>query len=105
MKLQFKNGTKVGCTAPIEQKIFKSSEAAGWLLLLSLTQSLTSEQLDDLLNVDNISKLIFLTDGTDEEESETLFELNDYDKVTSVVIRHSEEENKTKAEIQMSKGV
>lgn len=105
MKVQFKNGTEMSCTAPIEQKIFKNADAAGWLLLLNLTQELTSVELDEFIRDENIAEITFKSDATDEKASETLFRLTDYDKVTSVIIRHSEEEGKSKAEIQLTKGV
>jgi len=103
MKVQFKDGTIKTCSAPIEQKVFRSGVDAGWILSVSIECDITSEELDKLITTDNISELIF----TSEEESRTVktISLSGYDKVTSAVIRYSEEKEKTKIDMRLTKGV
>ncbi len=107
MKVKFVNGTIKKCAAPMEQKLFKSAEGntigVGWMLNLRLIGEITSDELDDILTDENISRLEFITDG--EEGEISLFTLNDYEKVSASTIRYSEDATATFAEIQMSKGV
>lgn len=112
MKVRFKNGTSFNCTSPIEQKIFKQNVASGWLLSFSLVCDITSEDADVLLTTDNISELTFTSEetGTNTEGETTIgtvktILLSDYNKVSSSVIRYSEEKDKTRIEIQLIKGV
>ena len=99
MYVKFKNGVEKVCSNPTEQKIFKGGVAAGWIcaVVISDTAS-TSAEIDDLLTIDNISQLTFLND-----ESAELFTINGYSKVTSAVIRHSE--NNGTIEIQLQKEI
>ena len=108
MKVKFANGVVKECTAPTEQKIFKTvggaTVGAGWVLVLRLTGNTTSSELDDVLTAENVSTLEFMA----EDETgfrKTLFSLSGYDKITSSTIRHSEDVAATYTEIQMSKGV
>lgn len=108
MKVKFANGTVKSCAAPTEQKLFKTTDGvtlgAGWILILRLTGSITSTELDALLTSENVGALEFLSDGSD-GGAETLFTLNGYEKVTSSTIRHSENVENTYAEIQISRGI
>lgn len=103
MKIKFVNGTMKECTAPTEQMVFKTKNgetlSAGWVLLLKLIGAVTSEELDTLFAEDNIKTLAFYA-GEDLK-----FSLTGYDKVTSSVIRYSEDADAVCAEIQFSKGV
>lgn len=83
MVVKFKNGTELGCSNPVEQKIFKSGKAAGWLCALTLSGDISSADVDAVLTPDNISHLTF---SIDDEE---LFSIAGYSKVTSVVLRHT----------------
>lgn len=114
MKVKFANGTVKSCAAPTEQKLFKTTDGvtlgAGWILILRLTGSITSTELDALLTSENVGALEFLSDGSDSSDggdgsAETLFTLNGYEKVTSSTIRHSENVENTYAEIQISRGI
>lgn len=103
MKVQFKDGTIKTCSAPMEQKVFRSGIDAGWILSVSIESDITSDELDKLVTTDNISELLF----TSEEETDTVktISLSGYDKVTSAIIRYSEEKNKTRIEMRLTKGV
>lgn len=120
MKVKFANGTVKSCAAPTEQKLFKTTDGvtlgAGWILILRLTGSITSTELDALLTSENVGALEFLSDGSDGSDggdggdgsdggAQTLFTLNGYEKVTSSTIRHSENAENTYAEIQISRGI
>ena len=98
MLVKFKDGTKLKCTCPAEQKIFKNGEAAGWLCAFTLSGVISSSEIDTLVTPDNISELVFC-DGNEKE----LFSIGGYAKVSSVVVRYSETSGS--AEIQLSKGV
>ncbi len=106
MKVKFANGTKKDCSAPAEQKLFKTNAGAlvpaGWVLTFRMNGETTSSELDELLTKENVSTLEFI------EESESITEsytISGYDTVTSLVIRHSSNPDMTSAEIQLSKGV
>lgn len=99
MNVKFKDGTIKSCTAPIEQKIFKNSEAAGWILLFNLTGKITSDELDTLLTTENVSELTFLVDD------EAIAVLKNYNKITSSIIRYADNDENIKTEIQLTKGV
>ncbi len=86
MKVKLKNETVLSCNSPTEQKIFRSGDAAGWILSLGLLKSMTSDEADLLITSENFSKLLFLSD-----EDEELFGIDGYEKVASVIIRHSDE--------------
>lgn len=108
MKVKFADGVVKECTAPTEQKIFKTvggeTVGMGWVLILKLTGNITSTELDSVLTADNVSTLEFSAE-TESGEEKTLFSLDGYSKITSSTIRHSEDTAATYAEIQMSKGV
>ena len=105
MKVKFANGVVKGCSSPTEQKIFKSnSGVSGWALSLRLIGKITSTELDEILTVENIASLEFLTED-ENGENKTIFTLNGYDKITSSIIRHAEETTSTTVDIQVSKGV
>lgn len=98
MKAVFKNGEAKTCTSPIEQKVFRSQTAAGWLLLLTLTAEMTSAQLDDFLTPENISDIAFAQD-----DGTSLFSIAGYSKVSSAIIRYSENTTDTRVELQLMK--
>ena len=104
MKIKFANGVVKPCTTPTEQKIFRNIDGAivgvGWLLNLRLMGATTSQEVDEVLTESNIATLEFLS-----EEDKTIFVLDGYDKITSSVIRHTEDTTSTSVEIQLSKGV
>ena len=105
MKVKFANGVVKDCTAPVEQKVFKAAMGGvGWMLLLRLTGAITSTELDAILTEDNVKSLKFST-VADNGEDAFLFTLDGYEKITSSIIRHSEDTTATHTEIQLTKGV
>lgn len=98
MVIKFKDGTTKNCSNPIEQKIFKSGEAAGWLCGFVITETMSSSDVDTVLTADNISSLDFCT-----SEGVKLLDVIGYSKVTSAVIRYNE--LSCSVEIQLTKGV
>lgn len=104
MKVKFGNGIIKECTPPLEQKLFRHTDgvpiSAGWILLLKLTGSITSAEIDSILNEDNTEVLEFLSDN-----EETLFTLIGYSKITSSIIHYSEEATAAYAEVQLTKGI
>lgn len=100
MKVEFKDETVKSCTAPTEQKVFRGDNGAGWVLMLTLIGEISSSELDSLLTTANISELTFTTDAGVEIST-----ANGYDKVSSCTIRHAENPQDTRAEIQLTKGV
>jgi ACT domain-containing protein len=103
MKVKFKNGTITKCSTPTEQKIFKLGEAAGWILTFTLLGDITSGDVDELITGDNISELTFISEN--EEGVETSFTLSDYERISSAIIRYADEQEKTRVEIHLTKGV
>lgn len=103
MKVKFANGVVKECTAPTEQKAYRAGVGIGWILMLNLIGGITSAELDVLLDVNNISALEFITE-TENGEEKTIFTLDGYEKVTSSTIRHAENSNETRVEIQLTKG-
>ncbi len=105
MKVKFPNGVVRECTAPTEQKVFKTaSDESGWILQLRLMGEITSSELDNLVTVGNTTPLVFLTE-TDSGEDKTIFTLDGYEKITSSTIRHAENTISTSVEIQLTKGL
>jgi hypothetical protein len=105
MKIKFANGVIKKCESPTEQKVFKTNTGtAGWILHLRLVGEITSGELDEILTVENIAQLEFLT-TTESGEDKTAFTLDGYEKITSSTIRHAEDTASTSAEIQLTKGL
>ena len=108
MKIKFANGTIKECTAPTEQKMFKTTNggvvSVGWMLMLKLIGVITATELDNLLTADNVASLEFLTENENGEDK-TLFKLDNYSAVTSSAIRYSEDITATYTEIQLTKVV
>lgn len=98
MKIRFNDGKeKQVITNPIEQKLFRSGAATGWILNASIA-SVTAEEADELLTVDNIGNIMLLNDAGDE-----MCKVLGYEKVSALTIRHNDVQSV--AEIQFSKGV
>lgn len=105
MKVKFANGAVKECSAPTEQKIFKTANGeSGWMLQLRLLGEITSTELDNLVTVENIKPLEFLAE-TESGEDKTIFTLDGYGKITSSTIRHAEDTKSTSVEIQLTKGL
>lgn len=105
MKIRFANGVVKECASPTEQKIFKANSGAdGWILHLRLLGEITSGELDELVTVENIAPLEFLT-TTESGEEKIAFTLDGYEKITFSTIRHAEDTVSTSAEIHLTKGV
>ena len=103
MKVKFNDGTVKNCTTPTEQKVFKQGVGAGWVLIFALICDMTSTEVDELISTENISGLSFITE--DENGLESTIFISDYDKISSAIIRYSDEKDKTRVEIQLTKGV
>lgn len=108
MKIKFKDGAVMECSAPIEQKLFKTVTGetvdAGWLLVIRLNGRITSASLDTLLSSDNLSHLEFFTEDENGDINST-FVLEGYCRLSAATIRHSENTENTTTEIQIQKGV
>lgn len=104
MKVKFKDGTIRRCSSPIEQKVFRGGESAGWILMLKLLGETTSSELDSILTPENITELEFFT-ATEYGTGEALFTLSGYEKITSSSIRYAEDIASTTTEIQLTKGI
>ena len=105
MKIKFANGVVKECASPTEQKVFKTNNGdTGWILHLRLIGEITSGELDELITVDNIKPLEFLT-TTENGEDKTAFILDGYEKITSSTIRYAEDITSTISEIQLTKGL
>ena len=104
MKVKFANGAIKECAAPTEQKAFRTVGGNGWILNLRLMGGITSAELDELLTVENIASLEFLS-VPEEGEAKTIFILDGYDKISSSTIRHAEDTTATTVEIQLTKGL
>lgn len=101
MKIKFKDGTIKTCSTLTEQKLFKNGESAGWIANVILSGSITSDDADSLITVDNVSELTFISET--EEGVETSFSLSGYTKVSATVIRHADGPEKTKLEFHLMK--
>ncbi len=98
MQVKFKDGTIKKCSNPTEQKIFRNGAATGWLCSFQIPEAMTSSEVDAVLTEENISALTFCNDA-----AEDLFTISGYDKLTSAVVRHAE--NDGTVEIQLTKGI
>jgi hypothetical protein len=106
MKVKFANGVVKECSAPTEQKVFRTASGDnGWILHLRLMGEITSAELDELLTVENIAPLEFLIQDEESTEDKVAFILDGYNKITSSTIRHAENASATSAEIQLTKGL
>lgn len=98
MFIKFKGKeTELTTTSVIEQKIYKQGVASGWLLSLHLSGDFTAQDVDSLLTDESISEITLVG-----ETGENTI-ISGYEKVTSCVVRYSQESNV--AEIQLVKGV
>lgn len=96
IKLKGKD-TELTTTSIIEQKLYKQGEGTGWLLSLNLSGDFTAQEIDAMLDKESISEITLVG----ENENNTV--ISGYEKVTSCVVRYSED--KSVAEIQLIKGV
>ena len=90
------NETELTTTSVIEQKLYKQGVATGWLLSLNLSGCFSAHDIDGMLSEEGISEITLIG----ENEENTM--ISGYEKVTSCVVRYSE--NKATAEIQLIKG-
>ena len=86
MKVKFKNvETLFTCSEPVEQKLFKSGVPAGWLIVFSIYDDISSNDVDnELVSVDNISELKFI--NSDETEKT----ISGYQKIRACTIHHND---------------
>ena len=105
MKVKFSNGVAKNCASPTEQKVFRTADGtSGWILHLRLLGEITSTELDEILNVGNVSSLEFSRE-TEDGKDVSMFTLLGYEKITSSTIRHAETIEATVTEIQLTKGI
>ncbi len=98
MFIKFKgNETQFTTTSIIEQKLYKQGEGTGWLLSLNISGDFTAQDIDETLNEKSISEITLIG----EKEENTV--ISGYERVTSCVVRYSED--KSVAEIQLLKSV
>ncbi len=98
MFIKFKgNDVELNTSSIIEQKLFKQGESAGWLLSLHINGNFNAPELDSMLTEESIGEITLVG----ESEKPTI--ISGYQKVTSCVVRYSE--NNATAEIQLTKGV
>ena len=91
------NKTEFTTTSVIEQKIYRQGAESGWMLSLNINGDFKAQDLDSVLSEENISEITLVG----EKEENTV--ISGYEKVTSCVVRYSED--KATAEIQLIKGV
>lgn len=103
MKVRFKDGTVKNCGTPTEQKFFKADGNSGWVLCFSLMDNMTSTEADEIITPENVSDLSFISE--DENGKETTIHISGYERISSTMIRHSEEKDNTKIDIQVAKEV
>jgi hypothetical protein len=104
MNVKFIDGTIKECTPPTEQKLLKKTPegefvSAGWVASFHIIGVTDSTELDRILTPKNTDELIFSSN-----ENDTVLSLKGYTDVSSVAIRHAEDNAATRAEIQFIKG-
>lgn len=95
MKVTFANGETKMCNFPTEQKLFSQGKQFGWMLILTVNDSMTSKEVDEFFTSNNINKMTFTTD-----DDGPVCEIVGYTNITSAIIRHSDS---TTIEVQMKK--
>lgn len=95
VKIQFADGTEKAVTNVLEQKIIQGGVDIGWTLAIPIREVLSSEQVDALVSVPNISHLVITRDDGSHHT------LTGYNKVTSVLVRY----DPGVTEVQVSKQV
>lgn len=101
MKVIFKNGTSVRCSAPTEQRV-NNNVGGTWILVLTLYDISTSDEFEELMVSENISELNFFDENADVSKSSPLYTINGYCRINSAVIRHDTEQ---KCDIQLVKAM
>lgn len=99
MKIKFVDETILNTTTPVEQKVFGNDGSMGWIIGFSIVTPMTSDEIDNLLTVDNIEELKLISD--DEAYTKTL---TGYDKITMAIVRYDDDISST-VEVQFSKGI
>ena len=100
MQIKFKDGTIKQCTNPTEQKMYRNGLDVGWVLMFSITDTMTSNEADDILSADNIESLTFFDDTS--EENAVSKTITGYTDVNYIIIKYGDDIN-TVAEIQLRK--
>lgn len=86
MDLKVKNTEIVlETTAPIEQRVIRGVSSVGWILNLSIKTPLTSNEVEEIFNAENISELEFSIKS--ESGSESKYVINDYQKLYTATIK------------------
>lgn len=96
MQVKFKENTKTFQAAALsEQKLYQGGKPVGWLLALSISEGLSSTELDALLTAESMSEISVISGG------EETARLTGYTSVSSCVVRYTDE--KTVTELQLTK--
>lgn len=106
MLVSFKNTeTKLKTSGATEQKLFKNGESVGWLLSITVTDTLSANELDELLTLENIGEISLynVNDSSDEQGTSLIAKFTGYEKLTSCLLRYAD--NKQSIDIQLTKGV
>ena len=98
MFIKFKGVDKtITASSIIEQKLQKQGVANGWLLSLNISGDFTAQELDGILTEESIGEITLVG----ETEENTV--ISGYEKITSCVVRYTEDKNT--AEVNLTKGV
>lgn len=99
MKIKFVDETILNTTTPVEQKVFGNDGSMGWIIGFSIVTPMTSDEIDNLLTVENIEELHLISD--DGSHTKTI---TGYDKITMAIVRYGDDISST-VEVQFSKGI
>lgn len=95
MKITLKNGKTIEVSNPREQKVFRANGEDGWIITFSILTPMTSNELDELITLDNISEMTM---------SETEVTIVGYNKISMLTIRYSSDGNSV-VDVQLTKGL
>lgn len=104
MKVKFKGtDTEFGANYITEQKIYnQEKEAVGWLMTANLSGDFSSEDIDAVVTNESISEITCIIESA-HAQTEITQNITGYNKIISCVIKYAD--NKTTADIQITKGV
>lgn len=93
------NKTEFEALSVIEQKLYRQGAESGWMLSLNIKGDFNAQDLDSVLSEENVSEITLVGEADDNTV------ISGYQRVTSCVVRYSEDKTQTTAEIQILKGV
>ena len=98
MILKFKDGTTKICSNPVEHRVLREGNPAGWICTIRIQENMSTDEIDRVLNNDNISELTFCNRLLQE-----LFVLSGYTKINNIIIRHPG--SSAEVEVQLEKDI